>query len=256
MRQYMALGAVLAALGAGGAALEQAAAGAGAARQNDGGLSVLPAIVEHAAQPGPLATLTVANRSAAPLAVTITPRAWKQSSSGKVAADRRSTLPGVSVATPEFMLAPGASQDVPVTLDAVPSAGALYGALEVVGLPTDVDKRKGVVLGYRLISTLRVLPAVPKLRLVAGKIKASKRKAVLPVRNAGNTIDEVTGKISVKTSRGTRNTSLKKAVKILPGKRVDVPLASRLRRGRATVKVTLYQRGKAQLKLTKRFRVK
>jgi hypothetical protein len=161
----------------------------------------------------------------------------------------------VSVATPELTLAPGASQDVPVTLSAVPSAGSLYGAIEVVGLPADADKRKGVVLGYRLVSTIRVLPAVPKLRLVAGKVKASKGKAVLPVRNAGNTIDAVTGKISVKNSRGTRNTSLK-AVKILPGERVNVPLASRLTRGRATAKVTLYQRGKAQLKLSKRFRVK
>jgi hypothetical protein len=161
----------------------------------------------------------------------------------------------VSVATPSFTLAAGASQDVPLTLDSVPSAGALYGAVEVVGLPTDAAKRKGVVLGYRVIGTIRVLPATPTLRLVAGKIKASKGKAVLPVTNAGNTIDAVTGKISVKDSRGTRNASLK-AVKILPGKRINVPLASRLTRGTATAKVTLNQRGKAQLKLTKRFRVK
>lgn len=256
MKRYMALGAVPLALGAGGVALGQAAAGeAGAARQSDGGLSVLPAVIEHIAQPGPLATLTVANRSAAPLAVTVTPRAWKQSSSGKVSPNRRSTLAGVSVATPEFTLAPGATQDVPVTLDSVPPAGALYGAVEVVGVPTDADTRKGVVLGYRLVGALRVLPTVPKLRLVAGKIKTSKRKAVLPVRNAGNTIEAVTGKISVKTNRGTRRTSLK-ATKILPGKRVNVPLGSRLARGRATAKVTLNQGGKAQLKLTKRFRVK
>ena len=58
MKRLMALGAVLVALGAGGAALGQkAAAGGAAAAQNDGGLSVLPAVVEHGPQPGPLATL-------------------------------------------------------------------------------------------------------------------------------------------------------------------------------------------------------
>ena len=66
MKQYMLLGAVLAALGAGGAALGQkAAAGGAAAAQADGGLSVLPALVEHDTRLGPLATYTVANRSAA-----------------------------------------------------------------------------------------------------------------------------------------------------------------------------------------------
>ena len=44
MKRYMALGAVLAALGAGGAALGQmAAAGGVAAQQRTGGLSMMPA---------------------------------------------------------------------------------------------------------------------------------------------------------------------------------------------------------------------
>src|SRR5688572_28307593 len=139
MKRYMALGAVLVALGAGGAALGQkAAAGGAAAAQNDGGLSVQPAIVEHDTRPGPLGTYTVANRSAAPLTVTVTPRPWVQSTAGNVSVNRRATLPGVSVSESTFTLAPGASRDLVATLTSSPAAGSLYGALEIVGLPADV----------------------------------------------------------------------------------------------------------------------
>ena len=156
MKRLMALGAVLAALGAGGTALGQKAVAGGATAQADGGgLSVMPAIIEHGPQAGALATLTVANRSAAPLAVTVTPRPWTQSSSGKVSPNRRATLPGVSVSQSTFTLAPGAEQQVSATLNSAPSAGFLYGALEVVGVPTDAATRKGVVLGYRLVGALR-----------------------------------------------------------------------------------------------------
>ena len=97
-RNMAALGAVLLALGAGGAALSRdAAAGGAAAKQNDGGLSISPALIEHNAQAGTLATMTVANRSAAPLAVTVTPRPLTQNAAGKVSPNRSKTLAGVSV---------------------------------------------------------------------------------------------------------------------------------------------------------------
>ena len=158
MKRLMALGAALTALGAGGAALGQNAAAGGAAAQAQGGLSVMPAIIEHGPQPGALTTLTVANRSASPLAVTVTPRPWTQSTSGKVAPNRRGTLAGVSVSQSSFTLAPGAEQQVSATLTSAPSAGYLYGAMEVVGVPTDAATRKGVVLGHRLVGSLRILP--------------------------------------------------------------------------------------------------
>ena len=60
MKRLMALGAALTALGVGGAALGQTAAAGGAAAQADGGLSLMPAIIEHGPQPGALTTLTVA----------------------------------------------------------------------------------------------------------------------------------------------------------------------------------------------------
>jgi len=81
MKRSMALGAAVLALGAGGAALVQkaAAGGVAAARQTTGGLSVSPAVIEVSnAHTGALATMTIANRSGAPMAVTVTPRPWVQ----------------------------------------------------------------------------------------------------------------------------------------------------------------------------------
>ncbi len=257
MKKYMALGAVLAALGAGGAALGQtAAAGGAAAAQADGGLSLLPVVVEHDTKPGPLATYTIANRSAAPMTVTVTPRAWVQSAAGKVSPNRNSTLNSqFSVSPASFTLASGAEQAVNVALTSAPAGGSLYAALEVVGLPTDAATRKGVVLGYRLIGSMRILPAVPKVSLVVGNAKASGKTAVLPVKNAGNTIDPVSGTVRVQGSSGTRNLSIA-SIRILPGKTVNVPLGKGLSRGSYNATLTLNQRGKRVVNLKKKFRIK
>jgi hypothetical protein len=255
MKRLMAFGAVLVALSAGGTALGQKAAAGAAAAQADGGLSVMPAIIEHGPQPGALTTLTVANRSAAPLAVTVTPRTWTQSTSGKVSPNRRATLPGVSVSQSTFTLAPGAEQKVNATLSSAPSAGYLYGALEVIGVPTDAATRKGVVLGYRLIGALRILPTAPKYGLTAANVKAVRGTAVIPVKNSGNTLDPVSGTVSVKGARGTKNLAIA-AVKILPGKSVNIPAGTKLAKGSYTAKVTLNQRGKRALSVTKRFSVR
>jgi hypothetical protein len=143
MNRHLALGLVLAAAG-GGAAV---AATAGHADDATGGLSLSPAVLEQPAAAGPLAPFTVVNRSRAKLAVTVAARPWVQASDGKVEPDRKRVLAGVSVAQPSFTLAPGQSQAVGVTVTAVPAAGALYGALDVIGLPTNAEKAKGVVLG-------------------------------------------------------------------------------------------------------------
>ena len=255
MKRFMALGAVLTALGVGGAALGQKATAGAVAAQTQGGLSVSPALIEHNAQPGALATMTVANRSASPLAVTVTPRPWVQSASGKVAPNRRAKLPGVSVDKASFTLAPGAEQQVTATLGATPSAGYLYGATEVVGVPTNAASKKGVVLGYRIIGALRIVPAAPKYGLSAGTTKAVKGTAVLPVKNTGNTLDPISGTVRVKGSRGTKNLSIA-AVKVLPGKSVNIPLGTKLAKGSYTATLTLSQRGKKTLSATKKFKVK
>jgi hypothetical protein len=256
MKRYVALGAVLTALGAGGTALVQGAtAGGSAAQTQDGGLSVMPALIEHNAQPGELATLTVANRSAAALDVTVTPRPWVQAATGKVSPNRRSTLPGVSVSQTKFTLKPGAETQVTATLSSAPSAGYLYGAMEVVGVPADAATRKGVVLGYRLVGSLRVLPAAPKTLLTAANAKASGSTAVIPVKYGGNTLDPVTGSVKVKGAAGTKNLTVA-AVKILPGKTVNLPAGTKLAKGSYTATVTLSQRGKRALNVTKKFKVK
>ena len=256
MKKYMALGAVVAALGAGAAALGQtAAAGGAAAAQSEGGLSVNPAIVERNATPGPIGTYTVANRSSTALAVTVTPRPWVQSASGDVAANRRAKLPGVSVSQSTFTLAPGEERPVDVTLTTAPSAGALYGAIEIVGLPADHATRKGVVLGYRLVATIRVLPTTPTVSLEVGNAKVTGGTAVIPVRNEGNTIDQVSGSVTLKGARGSRNRSVQ-AIRILPGKQVQIPVGSALQRGSYTATLRLNQRGKRVVNVTKRFRVR
>src|SRR3954471_4872761 len=255
-RNMAALGAVLLALGAGGAVVSRdAAAGGAAAKQNDGGLSPSPALIEHNAQAGTLATMTVANRSAAPLAVTVTPRPWTQNAAGKVSPNRAKTLAGVSVSQGKFTLSPGQEQQITVTLGAAPSAGFEYGGIEVIGLPTDAATRKGLVLGYRVVGTLRILPSSPKAAITAGKITTTKGSGLLPIKNTGNTIDPVSGSLSVKDARGTRNATVP-PVKILPGNTIKLPLGSSLTKGTASAKVVLKQRGKTALSFTKKFTVK
>jgi hypothetical protein len=257
MKRSMALGALVVALGAGGAALVQkaAAGGAAAARQTDGGLSVMPAVIEVPnAHTGGLAQVTVANRSAAPMSVTLTPRQWLQGADGKVSPNRRGALAGVSVTEGAFTLAPGQEKEVTLNLN-TSAANGIYGALEAVGLPTDVATRKGVVLGYRVVGAIRLTPAAPKAAITAGKIKPGKGTAVLPVKNTGNTLDAVTGNLSVKDASGTRNTTVQ-AVKILPGKTINLSLGTKLTKGSATAKVTLNQKGKRAVKFTKKFTVR
>jgi len=172
-----------------------------------------------------------------------------------VSPNRRSTLPGVTVSQSKFTLKPGAETKVTATLSTAPSAGYLYGAMEVIGLPTDAATRKGVVLGYRLVGSLRVLPAAAKYSITAGTVKASGATAVIPVKNAGNTVDPVTGSVKVKGSAGTKNITVA-AVKILPGKTVNLPAGTKLAKGSYTATVALKQHGKKALSLTKKFKVK
>jgi hypothetical protein len=256
MKRLMALGAVAVALGAGSAALGQkAAAGGSAAAQNDGGLSVLPAIAERGPQPGPIATYTIANRSAAPLAVTVTPRPWAQSTSGKVSANRNARLSGVSVDASSFTLAAGEQRNVTATLTSAPSGGSLYGTLEVVGVPSDATTRKGIVLGYRLLGTIRINPTSPRVRLKAGTPKASRGTAVVSVRNTGNTADPVAGSIRLRGAGSGRARSVQ-PVRILPGKSVNIPVGTKLARGSYTATLRLTQRGRVALSATKRFTVR
>jgi hypothetical protein len=254
MRRWIAVAAAPAALFAGGVALAADNHGAHTA-QTTGGLAISPAILTHAPQPGSLGTMTVTNRSAAPLSVTVTPRPWTQSASGQFSANRKSTLGPVKVSTSSFTLAPNAEQKVDVSLSAAPAGGSLYGALEVIGLPADADKRTGVVLGYRLVGSLRLPPAQKKLSLSAGQVKRVGRAVVLPLTNGGNTIDPISGDITVKGARGTLNDNIDD-LRILPGKKVNLELAGGLKSGSYSATVTLEQGGTKLLTAKRRFSVR
>ena len=164
MKRVMALGAAVLALGAGGAAFGQkATAGGAAAAQADGGLAVsVPEVIDAPAKAGAYGPVKVSNRSATAMTVTVAPRQWTQAANGKVSPNRRGALAGVSVERPELHARAGRGARPHGQRRLDPGRGSLYGALEVVGLPTDVATRKGVVLGYRVVRAIRLNPAAPK----------------------------------------------------------------------------------------------
>lgn len=224
--------------------------------QTSGGLAVSPATIERAAAAGAANVVTVANNSREALTVSVKARPWTQSSSGLASPNRRRSLAGVTVSEGSFTLAAGAKRDVTVTLGGAPAGGSLYGALEFVGLPRTAATRKGVVAGYRLIGALRYNPATPTYALTSAAAKVSKGTIVLPVRSTGNTAEPVTGTVRVRGPLGTRQGSIKET-RILPGKRVSLPLASTkgLTAGSYTATVSLRQ-GSKRFNVSKRITVR
>jgi hypothetical protein len=223
----------------------------------DGGLKVGPVIIEKTAAAGAIKPpLTITNNSSKRIDVTVAARPWTQSTSGATSLNRRKTLSGVQLSDTSFQLAPKAHKDVTVT---VSSGASMFGGIEVIGVPDGGDDQDGVVLGYRLISSLRLNPATPEFDLVASSPKVtgkgSDRAVVLPVKNAGNTIDPVKGSVSLKSALGTRQRDLD-SLRILPGKRVDVLLSSvkSLKPGSYTATVRLTQGGKTTT-VTKKVKV-
>jgi hypothetical protein len=245
-----AAGAVVVAAGAGGAMLAHAS---NRAQKTEGGLAVSPSMVERKAQAGATDTFTVSNNSDKALNVKVAARPWIQGSSGAVAPNRRHALGTVGVSAPSFTLAPKQSKTLTVMLK---TGSPTYGSVEVIGLPTDASKSKGIVLGYRVLSTLRYDPATAVHALKAGSVKISKSKLSVGVRNTGNTVDPVTGTVSIKGSLGTKQGSIK-STRILPGKTISIPVTSakHLAKGSYTATIQLTQ-GTSKIKLTKKFRVK
>jgi hypothetical protein len=256
MRLMFAAGAV--AVTVSGAVIAQARSAPPAA--TGGGLAIAPATIDTRAAPGAGGVVTIANRSDKPLDVSVAARPWTQGKDGAVSPNRAKTLANVSVSADRFTLAAGASRQVTVALKGMPAAGSLYAGLDIVGLPQDIAKRKGIITGYRLIGTLRLEPASPVHALKAGAAlvsgSGSARELALPVRNAGNTIDAVSASVSLKGSLGTHQSDVA-GVRILPGKTVDLKLAkaSTLPAGRYTATVSL-QQGTQKLKVVRQISVK
>jgi hypothetical protein len=253
MRRFTAIGAVTLTLGVGATAIAHAAVARTATET--GGLAITPALLAAPATPGALGTMSVENHSSKPLSVTVAARPWTETSTGAIAVDRKHSLAAqVRLSATSFTLAPGATAPVSLSLLAAPSGGALYGAVEVIGLPAGAAKQKGIVLGYRLIGSLRLTPTASKYALAAGAVKVSSAHAVtLPIKSTGNTIDPVTGTVRVKGATGTNNYSIN-AVKILPGDTIS-PSLGKHAKGTYTATVTLTQGGKKQLSATRKFSV-
>jgi hypothetical protein len=238
-------GVVVLAAVAGGAVIAQANSAKPAA--GEGGLKVGPVIIDKLAAAGAInPPLTITNNSSKSLDVTVAARPWVQSSSGAVTANRRKSLPGIQLSDTSFSLAPHAEKKVTVT---AATGASMFGAVEIIGIPSGAGDKDGVVLGYRLVASLRLEPATPEIDLSAGSPKVTgegaDRAVVLPVKNEGNTIQPVKGTVSLKSALGTRQRDLD-SLRILPGKRVNVLLSSvkSLKPGSYTATVRLTQGGK------------
>jgi hypothetical protein len=238
-----------------GATLAIASASGAPARPaaKSGGLSISPALIERTAAVGAGDKVTITNRSKDTLDVTVTARPWHQARDGDVSPNRRSELRGFDISDTSFTLDPGDAQVVTVTAT---TARERYGALEVIGLPPDADKRKGLVVGYRLIGSLRMDPAEPVLRLKTSSVKLSHKQLVLPVTNRGNTVQPVSGEVALKGPLGTRRTSIH-SIRILPRHTVELPLmsAKHLPAGRYKATIDLEQ-GKETTTVKRDVRVK
>lgn len=231
-----------------------------------GGLSMSPPILEKQAQTGSMGVVKITNSSSQTMRVTVTSRPWLQSRNGAVTPNRkRNLLREIRPSALAFSLAAGAERTVDLRVLRMPSGGSRYASLEVVGRPpTPKDKKEsGIRAVYRLIGSLRLNPSPQRrrLRLQAGGMRrvgaASRRALVASVRNAGNTVDPVTGTARITGPGGTRNVTIPSR-RILPGALVDVSLGSArgLRPGTYTARISLFQAGRPVATATRRFRIR
>jgi hypothetical protein len=177
-------------------------------------------------------------------------RPWAQARSGAVTADRRRLLGKVRPNKRSFALRGGASRTVRLSLTRSPAGRSLYGAIEVTGTPR--RRGKNVRVAYRLVTSLRLFPNVGARRYRArvGRLfehgNARRGGLFLAVKNAGNTIDPIGGRVRI-SGRGRTLSGVVAPKTILPGATVNLRLA-RLRgslpRGRYSVAVRLTQAGR------------
>lgn len=210
-----------------------------------GGMTLSPEVLEAPAREGRLGAVTIANTSSQAVTVSVTPRPWRQARSGRVTADaRRTLLRWVRPSDRTFRLAPGTSRSVTLALVRVPQGGSLFGALSVRSAPVRSRRSSGggtVSAQYELVGAIRATPLRPRLRLRVGTPSRDRRVA-LPVRNLGNTVDPVGGRYRLTGPTGTLTGDFR-AVRILPGARVDLPVG-RVAPGRYRLTGTLTQAGR------------
>lgn len=236
---------LIASLNAPAVELPAARAAALATTAAPGRLTLSPAVIATVATAGPLATFEVRNTTSAALVVSVATRPWRQERTGQISVDRTATLgrwvrPDVA----RFELTAGASRAVGLTVAAVAPRGSVYGALEVVAVPSGA-RRPGVATATGLAAALRLrpTPARRSYRLITGPLRATGRRVVLPVRNAGSTADAVRGRLQL-NGPGVRRTITVPATAVLPGASVDLPTGVPPRAGKWRVSYQLTQAGR------------
>jgi hypothetical protein len=159
-----------------------------------GGLSVTPAVLEHRAQLGGVGSYTSNSTTTETLRVTVTVRPWQPQLNGMDVADPRANLMRYLRATTRtFTLRAGAGRPVSFRMVRRAPAGSLYAGIEAFGKPTRTKGRKGIILRYRIISSMRLNPARRSFKLKTGAAQVRGGSLMLPVRNLGNTIEPVSG---------------------------------------------------------------
>jgi hypothetical protein len=202
---------------------------ASGALASSGGLSVTPGILEHVAQPGDVGTLKIANTTSRPMKVSFAVRPWVQARSGTVAPNRRRVLGKVRPSRKSFWLHAGATGSLGLSLASPPRGGSLYGAIEVTGAPK-YHGAKGIHVAYRLVTSLRLYPpasarryrALPKHLFEHGTVRRG--ALFLAVKNAGNTIDPIGGRVRISGHRHTLS-GIVAPKTISPGATVNLRLA-------------------------------
>jgi hypothetical protein len=215
-----------------------------------GGISISPGIFEHAVRSGALGAIEVSNTTHGAMAIKVAVRPWLQSRGGEVSPNRRASLGAVRLSAHSFTLAAGGKRSVSLALASVPRQRSLYGAIEVIGLPS-VRAKQGVTVAYRVVSSMRLDPPNGAQRFGAkagGLIEQGSighGTLLIAVRNAGNTIVPIGGSAMISgNGHSLRTTAREKA--IVPGQTVNVPLTElpgSLPHGRYTVTVHLVQGG-------------
>jgi hypothetical protein len=222
-----------------------------------GGLSISPAVIEHQATPGSVGQIRVNNATNRTMSVRVRVRPWIQARSGAVETNPRKTLSQVRLGTTSFSLAPGSARTVTATLLKRPSGGSLYGAIEVIGTPKG-GATNGIRARYRLLGSLRLNPATAqrRFRVRVGAAAATGSGVTVAVRNAGNTVEPISGAARITSASGTLRSELA-GTRILPGAVVDLQLhKGRLRAGSYTAAVTLRQGGRTIATVMRTFRVR
>jgi hypothetical protein len=230
-----------------------------------GGLSLTPSIAERQAKVGAATVVTVANTTGHTVRVTLRPRPWLQAANGTVSPDPHRTLARLVRASPStFTMAARERRTIRLTLRRHPSGGSLYGALDLTGVPRGVRLPNGITPRYRLIGSLRLNPTTPRTRVRAGALRVTGRSGrhamVMPVRNLGNTVEPITGRVRLIGPRGARPNVLK-PVRVVPRRLIRMTLGTYrglLRdqpAGRYRLSITLSQAGRTVLRTTRSVRL-